>query len=230
MIIRRELPADAGAVRDLFGSVYTESFFDRVHADPARITEMSFVALVENEEVVGHVAASRGTLDTTSVLALVPPSVNSAHRGHGVGQALMHTVLGAAEAAGEPLVGVVATPPEWFSQFGFAPGGEYSIKPSVGGSSGCPPSPPNTDSSLTAPPVDLVRRRHPVPPQAARSHRIGRVESPGHRRSHHSHRLPRRGRIRPARWSAGVDELTGSVGDQFGNAADRHRVPLHPFL
>lgn len=34
----------------------------------------------------------------------------------------MHTVLGAAEAASEPLVGVVATPPEWFTQFGFAPG------------------------------------------------------------------------------------------------------------
>lgn len=76
--------------------------------------------------------ARRGTVDDAPVLALVPPSVDP-DRGHGVGQALMHSILGAAEAAGEKLVGVVATPSEWFGQFGFGSGEDYSIKPSVGG-------------------------------------------------------------------------------------------------
>jgi putative acetyltransferase len=48
-------------------------------------------------------------------------------RGRGVGQALMHTVLGAAEALAEPLVGVVAFPPEYYLRFGFHPAGEFAI-------------------------------------------------------------------------------------------------------
>lgn len=133
MILRRQQPADAGTLRDLFATVYSEDFFDRIQADEARIPEISFVALGDDQEVIGHVGASRGTVDDAPVLALVPPSVDPDQRGRGAGQALMHTVLGAAEAAGEPLVGVVATPPEWFTQFGFGSGDDYSITPSVGG-------------------------------------------------------------------------------------------------
>lgn len=133
MIIRREQPSDTGTVRDLFATIYTEDFFERIQADEARIPEMSFVALGDDGDVIGHVGASRGTVNHAPVLALVPPSVDPDHRGHGVGQALMHTALGAAEAAGESLVGVVATPPQWFTQFGFRSGEDYSITPSVGG-------------------------------------------------------------------------------------------------
>jgi putative acetyltransferase len=103
-----------------------------VQADEARIPGMSFVALGDDQRVIGHVGASRGTVDDAPAVALVPPSVDPDHRGHGVGQALMHTVLGAAEAADERLVGVVATPPEWFAQFGFSSGDKYSITPHVG--------------------------------------------------------------------------------------------------
>lgn len=133
MIIRRESPGDAETLRDLFATVYAEDFFERIQADEARIPGMSFVALGDDQEVIGHVAASRATVEGSPVLALVPPSVDPDQRGQGTGQALMHTVLGAAEAAGDPLLGVVATPPEWFTQFGFEPGEEHSITPSVGG-------------------------------------------------------------------------------------------------
>lgn len=133
MILRRQQPADAGTLRDLFATVYSEGFFDSVQADEARIPGMSFVALGDDREVIGHVGAIRGTVDDAPVLALVPPSVDPDHRGHGAGQALMHAILGAAEATDEPLVGVVATPPEWFTQFGFGSGEDYSITPSVGG-------------------------------------------------------------------------------------------------
>lgn len=111
MILRRERTSDAGTLRDLFATVYSEDFFDRIQADEARIPEISFVALGDDQEVIGHVGASRGTVDDAPVLALVPPSVDPDQRGRGAGQALMHTVLGAADAAGEPLVGVVAPHP-----------------------------------------------------------------------------------------------------------------------
>jgi len=45
----------------------------------------------------------------------------------------MHAVLGAAEALGEPLVGLVAIPPDYFSQFGFQPAEAYDIAAPVGG-------------------------------------------------------------------------------------------------
>jgi putative acetyltransferase len=133
MIIRREQPGDAGTLRDLFAGVYSEDIFQRIQADEAKIPEMAFVALGDDQRVIGHVGASRGTVDDAPAVALVPPSVDPDHRGHGVGQALMHTVLGAAEAAGESLVGVVATPREWFAQFGFGSGEDHSITPHVGG-------------------------------------------------------------------------------------------------
>lgn len=133
MIIRRESPSDAETLRDLFATVYSEDFFERIQADQARIPGMSFVALGDDQKVIGHAAASRGTVENTPVLALVPPSVDPSQRGHGVGRALMHSVLGATEARGEPLVGLVAMPPEWYAQFGFVAGKKHSIAPSVGG-------------------------------------------------------------------------------------------------
>lgn len=133
MIVRRESPGDAETLRQLFSDVYSDTIFDALHNDRSWIPEMSFVALGESQEVIGHVAATGGQVDTADVLALVAPSVDPAHRGRGVGQALMHSILGAAEARGEPLVGVVAMPPEWYAQFGFVAGEEHSITPSVGG-------------------------------------------------------------------------------------------------
>jgi hypothetical protein len=48
----------------------------------------------------------------------------------------MHTVIGAADAPGEPLVGLVAVPPEYYRRFGFPPGGEYAIAAPVAESEG----------------------------------------------------------------------------------------------
>ena len=69
MIIRRGQPSDAGTLRDLFAIVYSEDFFERVQADEARIPELSFVALGDDQEVIGHVGARRGTVDAAPVLA-----------------------------------------------------------------------------------------------------------------------------------------------------------------
>ena len=132
-IVRRELPADAEAVRALFSTVTSDAFFDKLHADEAWLPALSFVAVQKDNTVVGHVGATRGEVESTPALALVPPSVDPSQRGQGVGQALMHAVLGAAEALDESLVGLVAMPPEYFSQFGFHPAEEYDITAPVGG-------------------------------------------------------------------------------------------------
>jgi GNAT superfamily N-acetyltransferase len=113
MIVRRELPADADTVRALFSNVSSATFFDKLHADEAWLPALSFIALRGDSDVVGHVAATRGQVGSAPALAQVPPSVDPTKRGQGVGQALMHAVLGAAEALGEPLVGIVAIPSEY---------------------------------------------------------------------------------------------------------------------
>lgn len=132
MIVRRELPGDAGPVRALFSTVSSATFFDRLNADKAWLPELSFVA-TKGDDVVGHVAATRGQIGSAPTPALVPLSVSPAQRGRGVGQALMHAVLGAAETFDESLVGLVAMPPEYFSRFGFKPAEEFGIAAPVGG-------------------------------------------------------------------------------------------------
>lgn len=133
MIVRRELPGDAAALHSLLSTVYSDTMFDELHADDGWMPGLSFVALGADQQVIGHVAATRGRLDSAPVLALVAPSVDPDRHGQGVGQALMHAVLGAAEALSEPLIGLVAMPPEYYRQFGFQPGEDFSITPSVGG-------------------------------------------------------------------------------------------------
>jgi putative acetyltransferase len=127
MIVRREIPSDHEALAALFKSVSSPELIETLRASDAWLPALSFVALGAEGEVIGHVAGTRGQLGADPVLALLPPSVDPDQRGQGVGQALMHAILGAAEALGEPLVGLVAVPPEYYARFGFAAAEEYAI-------------------------------------------------------------------------------------------------------
>jgi putative acetyltransferase len=64
------------------------------------------------------------------VLRLGPLSVHPDQQRRGVGLAVMHAVLGAADALDEPLVALVGDP-SYYLRFGFRPGEEYGIRPSV---------------------------------------------------------------------------------------------------
>lgn len=127
MIVRREIPGDHDAVRGMFAAVYSPKLIDGLKANDAWLPHLSFVALGDDDDIVGHVGATRGRVGSAPALALVPPSIGPDDRGRGIGQALMHAVLGAADALDEPLVGLVAFPPEYYHRFGFHPADEYAI-------------------------------------------------------------------------------------------------------
>jgi putative acetyltransferase len=147
VIVRRETAADHPAVAVLLtmafdradGKVPIETWLTgALRVDEAFVPELSLVAEVRGE-VVGHVLCTRATIggaDGASApalgLGLGPIGVLPTHRGRGVGSALMHAVLGAADALGEPAV-VLLGDPNYYARFGFVPAAEHAITPKVEG-------------------------------------------------------------------------------------------------
>lgn len=136
MLIRRETPADRSTVH----AVHAEAFrrepgvvpaeaplVDELRADGDLVDALSLVALRDGE-VVGHVCCSRARVgeNTTSAVGLGPIGVLDAHQGSGVGSALMHAVLGAADALGHGVV-VLLGNPDFYSRFGFVTASTLSI-------------------------------------------------------------------------------------------------------
>jgi putative acetyltransferase len=95
---------------------------------PAWIPELSLVAADADGTVVGHVVCTRATIGSARALGLGPLSVRPDRQRQGVGSALMHAVLGAADALGEPLV-VLLGSTEYYQRFGFRLASEYGIMP-----------------------------------------------------------------------------------------------------
>ncbi|MGJ5741948.1 N-acetyltransferase [Streptomyces caniscabiei] len=96
------------------------------HTCDGWIPELSLVALSGKDEVMGHVVCTRGHVGTAPALGLGPLSVHPDHQRRGVGLALVHTVLGAADALGEPLVALLGSP-AYYSRYGFRTSTDYSI-------------------------------------------------------------------------------------------------------
>jgi putative acetyltransferase len=140
-IIRRELPGDEEAITgvhaDAFAARYPEGepvepgLVTALRASEAWIAALSLVA-VRDDAVVGHACCTRATLGAqrAPVLGLGPLGVVAAQQGAGVGSALMHAVLAAADALDEPLV-VLLGHPDYYPRFGFRPAAELGIRPEV---------------------------------------------------------------------------------------------------
>ncbi len=128
MHVRRAIPADASAIRALADDA-TAQIYDQVQASGAWLPALSLVALGPDGQIAGHVAGTRGSLGPAPALALAPPAVHPGLRGHGVGTALMHAILGAADALGEPLAAITGNPASYYTRFGFQPAAELGIDP-----------------------------------------------------------------------------------------------------
>jgi putative acetyltransferase len=147
MLIRRETPKDAEAIRgvhtmafaspELRGQTPVEArLVDELRASDAWLPELSLVAIGSSDsigsegKVAGHVVCTRGRVGRTAALGLGPLGVLPHLQRRGIGQALMHAVLGAADALNEPLV-VLLGHASYYPRFGFRPAEEYGITPPV---------------------------------------------------------------------------------------------------
>ncbi|MFC7527408.1 GNAT family N-acetyltransferase [Actinoplanes sp. GCM10030250] len=133
MIVQRESAGQAAEIHAVtlaaFGQAAEADLVDELRADDGWIPALSLVAIVDGA-VAGHVACTRSDLGGTPSLGLGPLSVHPDHQGRGVGKALVHTALGAADALGEPLV-VLLGDPAYYSRFGFRLAAEFGITPPV---------------------------------------------------------------------------------------------------
>jgi putative acetyltransferase len=137
MLLRQELAEDETAIRAVTAAAFAAPgegvpveahLVDWLRASPAWIPELSLVAVDPGGDVAGHVLCTRATVGATPVLGLGPLSVHPGRQSRGVGTALMHAVLGAADALGEPLV-VLLGSTGYYPRFGFRLAAEYGITP-----------------------------------------------------------------------------------------------------
>jgi putative acetyltransferase len=139
VLIRRETGRDADVIRAITTAAFTQSrppsqvvpearLIDELRASPAWIPALSLVAVIPAGETIGHVLGTRGHVGQDPVVAIGPLSVRPDHQRHGVGSALMHAVLGAADALGEPLAALLGDP-AYYRRFGFELSTVYQITP-----------------------------------------------------------------------------------------------------
>ncbi|SCG36884.1 GNAT family N-acetyltransferase [Micromonospora coxensis] len=140
MLIRRETPADIDAIRAVHTAAFAApdapdavpveaSLVDALRADAGWLPALSLVATDPDGQVVGHVVCTRGTVAGEPVaVGLGPLGVLPGRQRAGVGSALMHAVLAAADAVDEPLV-VLLGHPEYYPRFGFRPAVDLGVTP-----------------------------------------------------------------------------------------------------
>ena len=140
VLVRRELPGDVDAVRAVVVAAFAATehgtaepveapLLDRLRACPAWLPPLSVVAEVDGT-VVGHVVCTRAHVGERAALGLGPLAVAPDRQREGVGTALMHAVLGAADAMDEPVV-VLLGHTDFYPRFGFGPAVELGIDPPV---------------------------------------------------------------------------------------------------
>jgi putative acetyltransferase len=101
-----------------------------LRADSAWIAALSLVAVEGDDAVIGHVVCTRAQVGAAPALGLGPISVRPDRQRSGVGTALVHAVLGGADALGEAVV-VLLGDPAFYGRFGFRLAEEYGITPPV---------------------------------------------------------------------------------------------------
>jgi len=140
VILRRELPADSDALREVHARAFARPgqdvapeaiLVDGLRAGGDVVPGLSIVAEADRSDgggVVGHVVCSRARIGGRPSLGLGPLGVLPAHQRRGVGTALMHGVLAAADALGASEV-VLLGDPAYYARFGFVLAAPLGITP-----------------------------------------------------------------------------------------------------
>ncbi len=136
MIIRKETSRDIAAARAVQAAAFGQG--SAVEAVEARLLDelrrcdgwlphLSLVAEIDGD-VCGHVVTTRGYVGSRPALGLGPIGVDPAVQRAGVGLALMHATIGAAEAMDEPLIALLGSP-SYYGRFGFVASATVGIDP-----------------------------------------------------------------------------------------------------
>jgi putative acetyltransferase len=140
VLIRRETTRDIDAIHAVTAAAFARTgqapdetpaeakLVDELRASPAWLPTLSLVAVTPGDEVIGHVLCTRGHAGQDPVLALGPLTVRPDSQRRGVGTALMHAILGAADALGESSVALLGDP-AYYGRFGFQPSARYHVTP-----------------------------------------------------------------------------------------------------
>lgn len=162
VLIRRERPADTRDVQRVHRHAFAQPtdvtgvppevvLLSALRRSPDWIPHLSLVVAHVDDGIIGHVVCTRARIGRGHPgLALGPLAVLPHHQGVGVGHALMHAVLAAAEAVDETVVGVLGDP-AYYARFGFRPASAVGIAPQhpswadnfqirILGASGAPPT------------------------------------------------------------------------------------------
>ncbi len=141
MLIRRERPVDTDAIdaihRAAFASVTPDAtepaevgLVHALRASEAWLPALTLVAEEPTGTLTGHVCLTRGDVAGRPALALGPIGVLPDRQRTGVGGALMHAALGAADALDEQLV-VLLGHTGYYPRFGFVPTADLGVEPDV---------------------------------------------------------------------------------------------------
>ena len=130
MLVRREVTADIGSIDDVhrqaFDGPVEAGLVHALRADAGWVPALSLVAEGAGGQVVGHVVCTEGSLDGVAAVGLGPIGVLPSLQRTGVGQALMHAVVAAADALEYPLVALLGHL-DYYPQFGFVPASQLGV-------------------------------------------------------------------------------------------------------
>jgi putative acetyltransferase len=139
VLIRPERTGDETAIRAVQASAFRRPgsedepaeapLVDALRASPSWLAKLSLVA-VDGDDVVGHVVCSRGWVGEAEhpALGLGPIGVLPDRQLAGIGHALVHAVLGAADALDEGLVALLGDP-RYYGRFGFRTSTDLAVEP-----------------------------------------------------------------------------------------------------
>lgn len=133
VLVRRERATDVPTVAEIHKAAFKGEVESQLvvalRASDAWLPRLSLVAEL-NGKVVGHVVCTRAHVGDAPALGLGPLGVHPVVQMSGVGSALMHAVLAAADALDEPVV-VLLGHTDYYPRFGFEPATKFGITPPV---------------------------------------------------------------------------------------------------